>query len=149
MKYYSYLLLINIFILFANCSTTKESANNFAKDSDAIIASMNQSALDWNAGKLDAFMSLYDTASTFMMPNGPVGISGMKDNYQKSFFDGSTPKQNLRYEELVVRPLGNNYALLTGKFILYGNELKERTGRYSLVFVKRKEGWKILHDHSG
>ena len=148
MKISSLIFIIAVFQLFTNCSATKESAADITKDREAIIASMNQSALDWNAGKLDAFMSLYDTAATFMMANGPVGITGMKDNYQKGFFNGDKPKQNLRYEELVVRPLGNNYALLTGKFILYGNDLKDRTGRYSLVFVRRKEGWKILHDHS-
>jgi len=114
----------------------------------SIIELMNQSARDWNAGNLDAFMALYDTASTFMLPGGPVGITGMKENYQKSFFNGNMPKQNLRFEEMVLRPLGNDYALLTGKFVLYGNDLQDRMGRYSLVFVKRKNGWKILHDHS-
>ena len=148
MKISNLIFIIAVFQLFTSCSATKESATDITKDREAIIASMNQSALDWNAGKLDAFMSLYDTASTFMMANGPVGITGMKDNYQKGFFNGDKPKQNLRYEELVVRSLGSNYALLTGKFILYGNDLKDRTGRYSLVFVRRKEGWKILHDHS-
>jgi ketosteroid isomerase-like protein len=93
-------------------------------------------------------MSLYDSNATFMMSTGPVGIAGMKENYQKGFFNGKMPKQNLRYEEMVVRPLGKDYALLTGKFVLYGNNLKERSGRYSLVFVKRKSGWRILHDHS-
>src|SRR6187551_1318839 len=125
MKISGLIFIIAVSQLFNNCTATKESANDFTKDQQAIIASMNQSALDWNAGKLDAFMSLYDTASTFMMLNGPVGITGMKDNYQKGFFNGDKPKQNLRYEELIVRPLGNNYALLTGKFILYGNDLKD------------------------
>ena len=135
---------IILFIVGA-CSTTKEAGET----QRSIIDLMNQSAKDWNEGNLDAFMALYDTASTFMLPNGPVGISGMKENYQKSFFNGKMPRQNLRYEEMVVRPLGKHYALLTGKFVLYGNNLKERNGRYSLVFVQRKNGWKILHDHSG
>lgn len=137
------LVLLTTIIAFA-CTGNKE----INKTQPSIIELMNQSAKDWNEGNLDAFMALYDTASTFMLPNGPVGISGMKENYQKSFFNGKMPKQNLRYEEMVVRPLGKNYALLTGKFVLFGNDLKERSGRYSLVFVQRKEGWKILHDHS-
>ncbi len=138
-----YLLLIISFIAIS-CSNNKE----ITKVPTSIIDLMNHSAKDWNEGNLDAFMALYDTASTFMLPNGPVGIAGMKENYQKSFFNGKMPKQNLRYEEMVVRPLGKDYALLTGKFVLFGNELKEKSGRYSLVFVHRKNGWKILHDHS-
>ena len=139
-----YLLLIICFTAIA-CSNSKK----INKAPTAIIDLSNRSAKDWNEGNLDAFMALYDTASTFMLPNGPVGIAGMKENYQKSFFNGKMPKQNLRYEEMIVRPLGKDYALLTGKFVLYGNDLKEKTGRYSLVFVQRKNGWKILHDHSG
>ena len=134
-------------IVLLSCTALKLNTSNNA--SSEIIASMNKEAGDWNRGDLDAFMSLYDTEATFMLPTGPIsGISTMKESYQKNFFNGQMPKQNLRYEEMVVRPLGENYALLTGKFVLFGNNIKERSGRYSLVFVHRKSGWKILHDHS-
>jgi len=138
-----YLILVGSFI-----AISWSNGRQISKNAKSIIDLMNQSAKDWNEGNLDAFMALYDTASTFMLPNGPVGIAGMKENYQKGFFNGKMPKQNLRYEEMVVRPLGKDYALLTGKFVLYGNDLKEKTGRYSLIFVQRENGWKILHDHS-
>ena len=58
------------------------------------------------------------------------------------------PKQNLKYSDMKVRMLGNDYALLTGGFTLYGNNLPERSGRYSLVLQHTAKGWKILHDHS-
>lgn len=137
-------LLFTIAFFICSCSSTK----NVSSTQNEIVLAMNKSAEDWNKGDLDAFLSLYDSTATFMLPNGPVGISGMKENYQKGFFNGNMPKQNLRFEEMVVRPLGKNYALLTGKFVLYGNNLKERSGRYSLVFIHRKHGWRILHDHS-
>jgi ketosteroid isomerase-like protein len=50
---------------------------------------------------------------------------------------------------MIVKPLGPNYALLLGKFVLYGNNLKEVSGRYSVVFIRTATGWKMLHDHSG
>ena len=128
------LILIVSFTAISWCD-----GNQIRNSAPSIIDLMNQSAKDWNEDNLDAFMALYDTASTFMLPNGPVGITGMKENYQKSFFNGKMPKQNLRYEEMIVRPLGKDYALLTGKFVLYGNDLKEKTGRYSLVFVQSKK----------
>ncbi len=84
-----------------------------------------------------------------MMPGGPVGLDSIKSLYQKKYFKGNMPKQNLRYTDMSVRLLGDNYALLTGGFTLYGNNLPERSGRYSLVMVLTKNGWKILHDHSG
>lgn len=141
-----YLLLLLFPVLLLSCaSVKKESQTKITSD---IVTLMNQSSQDWNAGNLDAFMSLYDTASTFMTSKGPIGLQGMRENYQKGFFNGDKPKQNLRYEDLVVRPLGNDHALLTGKFVLFGNNLPEKRGIYTLVFVRRGNTWKMLHDHS-
>lgn len=109
---------------------------------------MQQSATDWNNANLDGFMALYDTAATFMFSTGPVGLDKMRANYERGFFKGGKPIQQLRFEDLEVRMLGTDHALLTGKFILWGNNLPDRKGIYSLVFVKRNGGWKILHDHS-
>jgi len=115
----------------------------------AIIVAMNNSAKDWNAGNLEDFMKMYTDSSTMMYPTGPVGLSSIRDLYEKKYFNGKMPKQNLSYSEMKVTMLGENYALLTGKFTLSGNNLPERSGVYSLVMVLTKDGWKILHDHSG
>jgi hypothetical protein len=84
-----------------------------------------------------------------MMAKGPVGIDSIRTLYVRKYFNGNMPKQNLRYSDMRVRFLGSDYVLLTGAFTLYGNNLPERSGRYSLVLVHTKKGWKILHDHSG
>ncbi len=83
-----------------------------------------------------------------MMKTGPVGVTATRQNYETKYFNDSSQTQDLRFSELVVKPLGNNYALLTGKFTLYGKGFPELTGRYSLVFGRTIHGWKILHDHS-
>jgi ketosteroid isomerase-like protein len=115
----------------------------------AIIAAMNNSAQEWNKGDLEDFMKMYTDSSTMMYPTGPVGLSSIRELYEKKYFNGKMPKQNLSYSEMKVTMLGENYALLTGKFTLSGNNLPERSGVYSLVMVLTKNGWKILHDHSG
>ena len=115
----------------------------------AIIAAMKNSENDWNKGDLDNFMKMYIASSTMMMPTGPAGLNTIGELYEKKYFNGKMPKQNLYYDELKVTLLGENYALLTGKFTLSGNNLPERSGRYSLVMIYTKDGWKILHDHSG
>jgi len=136
--------LLTLCILFATIAAKAQS--DPAKE---MIDAMNASANEWNQGHLDTFISLYEESATMMYPNGPVGMDGIKTLYQKSYFkpDGM-PKQNLRYSDLKVRMLGTDYALLTGAFTLYGNNLPERSGRYSLVMHHTANGWKILHDHS-
>ena len=142
----SFILLICFFVALIKVQAQKKSDNYPA--AKEIIGAMNNSAKEWNEGKLDSFIELYDPTATMMMPTGPVGMSGIKDLYQKKYFKGKMPKQNLRYSDMKVRLLGRSYALLTGAFTLYGNNLPERSGRYSLVMIHAKNGWKILHDHS-
>ena len=113
-----------------------------------IITAMKNSENDWNKGDLDSFMKMYTDESTMMMPTGLAGINTIKELYEKKYFNGKMPKQSLHYDDLKVTLLGEKYALLTGKFTLSGNNLPERSGRYSLVMILTKDGWKILHDHS-
>jgi ketosteroid isomerase-like protein len=136
------LVFIFTFTLYAGAQ------NSVASNETAIITAMKDSENDWNKGDLNNFMKMYIETSTMMMPTGPVGLSAIRDLYQNHYFNGKTPKQHLYYDELKVTLLGENYALLTGKFTLSGNNLPERSGRYSLVMIHTKEGWKILHDHS-
>jgi len=56
-------LLLIISLAAISCSNNK----NINKTQLSITELMTQSAKDWNEGNLDAFMALYDTASTFMM----------------------------------------------------------------------------------
>ena len=144
LKRYAFLtfLLLSVFAM-------QGKAQNMLSKEAAIIAAMNNSANDWNKGDLDSFMKMYTESSTMMMPTGPVGKSAIRELYEKKYFNGKMPKQNLFYDEMKVTLLGENYALLTGKFTLSGNNLPERSGRYSLVMIYTKDGWKILHDHSG
>jgi ketosteroid isomerase-like protein len=136
------LLFFSIFALPAGAQ------NRSGSKERAIVTAMKNSENDWNKGDLNGFMRMYIGTSTMMLPTGPAGIGAIRDLYQRKYFNGKMPKQHLYYDEMKVTLLGENYALLTGKFTLSGNKLPERSGRYSLVMIQTKEGWKILHDHS-
>lgn len=142
---------LSVLILFISVFITKANAQSNTIDRSretAIITAIKNSENDWNKGDLNSFMKMYTDESTMMMPTGPAGISTINDLYEKKYFNGKMPKQNLHYDDLKVTLLGEKYALLTGKFTLSGNNLPERSGRYSLVMILTKDGWKILHDHS-
>ena len=114
-----------------------------------IIASMNDATMKWNAGDLDGYMALYDPAASMMTSGGRVGIDSIRRIYVVHYFQGGHPKQQLAYDTYQLTMLGKDYALLTGRFILKANDkLPERHGSFSLTMVRRKEGWRILHDHS-
>ena len=140
------LLLPTIFLVFAGGKGYAQSA---AAEKE-IIASMNDATANWNKGDLDAYMALYDPSATMMLSSGRVGLDSIRGMYVKYYFKDGRPKQELLYDTYQLTLLGNDYALLTGRFVLKANDkLPERHGTFSLTMVRRKNGWKILHDHSG
>ena len=115
-----------------------------------IITAMDNAALAWNKGDLDGYNALYDPAATMMMKGGRVGLDSIRKIYVKYYFDGNRPKQELYYSNYELTMLGNDYALLTGEFILKANgKLTEKKGIFSLIFVHKNKLWLLLHDHSG
>ena len=116
----------------------------------SIFSSMDGAAKKWNTGDLNGYMALYDRSATMMMPGGRVGLDSIRGLYVRYYFENGKPRQQLSYDSYQLTMLGKDFALLTGRFILTATEhLEQRSGTFSLVFVRRKEGWKILHDHSG
>lgn len=109
---------------------------------------MDSAANDWNRGDLDAFMAPYHAEGTFMAQRGPIGMAGLRASYDKSFFTAGKPNQQLRYEQLNIVPLGGDAAMMTGRFVLSGGSLAERSGWFTLVWVRTAQGWKIAHDHT-
>ena len=134
----------------AAAQSTTQAATAQSPAEKEIIAAMNDATVKWNKGDLDAYMALYDASATMMLSSGRVGLDSIRGMYVKYYFPGGHPKQELAYDTYQLTMLGKDYALLTGRFILKANEkYPERKGTFSLTMVHRKDGWKILHDHSG
>ena len=53
----------------------------------------------------------------------------------------------LQFEELVIEKLGDNHALVRGRFRLSLKDAKP-TGLFTLILRKNREGWRIIHDHT-
>lgn len=140
------LLFPTILLLFAAGSVR---AQTTAAEKE-IIAAMNDATVKWNKGDLDGYIALYDPSATMMFASGRVGLDSIRGMYVKYYFVGGHPKQELSYDTYQLTMLGKGYALLTGRFVLKATDkLPERHGTFSLTMVRRKDGWKILHDHSG
>jgi ketosteroid isomerase-like protein len=117
-------------------------------DAAAIVRTLMASADDWNRGDLDRFIAPYAAESTFMTPAGPVGRAAMIQRYREKYFAGGRPQQTLRFDDVEVRILGSDHALMTGRYLLAGGGLPDRSGRFTLIWVRQADGWRILHDHT-
>lgn len=118
--------------------------------SSQLIKLMDEAAVSWTKGDLDAYMALYSPKATMMMTEGRAGLKSIRELYEKYYFEGGKVKQPLSYANYEVTMLGKDHALLTGVFILKATDkLKERKGTFTVIFIREKNEWKILHDHSG
>lgn len=128
----------------AFAQTTKMS-----KDEQQLRALLNGTAEGWNKGVLEQYLSVYTPDATEMRSTGPAGgVEKIEETMKNGFWKTGRPIQNLRYENVVVRMLGKEGALVTGQYILSGADRPDRTGWFTSVWKKTKDGWKMIHDHS-
>ena len=120
-----------------------------AADAAAIRAELDSTAAGWNRGDLSRYLAAYVDTATTMGSTGPVrGVAGIEGQMKAGFWKNGRPTQVLHYEHVEVRPLGANYALTTGQFVLTGANLPNRTGWFTTVWVKVQGKWRMMHDHS-
>ena len=121
-----------------------------------IRSMLRTSARAWNAGDLEGFLDDYatDPGLTFVSGSGMVrGLERVRERYLQTYWAPGTSRDSLRFEELRVRPLGEEHALAHGRYVLYrpraaGADSVGGTGRFTLVLQHREGRWRIVHDHS-
>ena len=149
------LRLSAIGLLFtAACSSSAASQRPapavWADDEAQIRAALQGSADAWNRADLKGHLAIYVDDATFMTQNGPrPGVAQTEQAFLKAFWRDGRPRQQLRFEHAVVRALGADAALMTGRFILSGGGEPEQSGWFSLVWRRTPQGWKVVHDHTG
>jgi len=113
-----------------------------------LVAMLNATAVNWNEGDLEGFIAPYDDSATYMTKDGPIHRSDMRRHYETKYFTAGAKRRTLHFEQLAVRPLGDRYALMTGRYVLEGAAAPPQTGWFTLVWGETPAGWRVLHDHS-
>ena len=138
-----------IFLSIIICAVGAAGVFGQSKDEKAIRATLQMTADGWNKGELGIYLSAYTKEATEMRSTGPAGgVEAIEETMKNGFWKTGKPLQMLRFENVVVRMLGKKNALVTGQYILSGNGMPDRTGWYTTVWTKTKDGWRMIHDHS-
>lgn len=107
-------------------------------------------AAAWNKGDLKEFMKGYhesDDLTFFSGNNKTKGWKATLERYQKKYQGEGKEMGKLTFSELSIDLLGNDHALVTGRFRL---QLKSEnpTGIFTLIMRRTPNGWRIIHDHT-
>ena len=115
----------------------------------AIAAAMGDSAAGWNAGDLARFTAIYAPDAVYVAGDKVVrGKPAIVERYVKSFVDGRNTRGRLTFQPLAWRPLSAVHVLHVARWTLSQPTGAAQTGLTTLLFERRKDGWKIIADHS-
>ncbi|KQM64836.1 hypothetical protein ASE75_07015 [Sphingomonas sp. Leaf17] len=114
-----------------------------------VMAAMTASAAGWNAGDLDRFVAIYAPDAGFVTKDGVLnGRPAIADRYRPSFTKGGNVRGTLRFQAVAYRTISATHRLLFARWTLTPAAGTPQTGLTTLVFERRREGWKIIADHS-
>jgi ketosteroid isomerase-like protein len=113
---------------------------------------MRSSEAAWNRGDLESFVIDYDDSpeTTFIGRTVTRGSrKAILDRYRRGY-PTRAAMGTLTYSEMVIRMVSPELAIMTGRFELKRaqNAGGDSTGRFTLIWKRTPEGWKIIHDHS-
>ncbi|MEM9821116.1 MAG: DUF4440 domain-containing protein [Bacteroidota bacterium] len=116
---------------------------------DDVKSVLQQQAIDWNNGNIDAFMSSYWKSDQLQF----IGASGVTygwqntlEGYKKRYPDRQTMGQ-LHFDIINVDQHSPNIISLVGKFSLK-RAMGDLTGHFLLLFKKIEGQWLIIADHT-
>ena len=143
MKLISLVFILTLAIVSSARGQTKNDA------AGRIKAELDSTAAGWNAGNLNQYLAAYVPEATEMTNEGPKGgVEEIEKTMKAGFWKSGRPVQTLRYENVVVRMLGKNNALVTGQYVLTGGGRPDRKGWFTTVWTKVGKNWRMIHDHS-
>ncbi len=115
-----------------------------------IRAALNQQQKSWNEGDIPGFMEYYwnNDSLQFVSKNGiTYGHRSVLENYQKSY-PNKERMGTLTFDVIQIINGDNNSATVVGSWNLsYANE-DSVGGYFSLLWKRKKQGWRIVLDHT-
>jgi uncharacterized protein (TIGR02246 family) len=120
-----------------------------SKDIAEIRAVMLAQVTAWNRGDIDGFMNGYARSGTTEFISGDKltrGWQTVRDRYKKKY-DSREKMGTLTFSEMKIRQLSGDAALVIGRWRLVRPGDKPH-GRFTLLFRRTSDGWRIVHDHT-
>ena len=136
--------LANLVPLFASISVS--AAVNATNEIQNLLHAQQEA---WNRGDTDAFMNGYWRSEETVFVSGDEVTRGWQkvlDRYKTKYSDRAK-MGTLTFSNLEITSLSNDSAVALGVWKLKrAND--EPHGRFTLIFRRFPEGWKVVHDHT-
>ena len=135
----------NILMVALVCADSEQPPNSVAEIQSVLSAQQD----GWNRGDIDAFMHGYaQSASTVFISGDEVtrGWETVRDRSRVKYSDRAKMGA-LSFSDIEVTMLSPDAAVVLGRWRL-NRASDEPHGRFTLIFKRLPEGWRIVHDHT-
>lgn len=115
----------------------------------AVRAVLDEQAAAWNRGDIDGFMAGYARSNETTFISGETITRGWQtvlDRYKKNY-NSRDKMGTLAFTELEVKPVSDDAAIALGHWQLTRANDSPK-GRFTLIFRRTADGWRITHDHT-
>jgi len=124
------------------------------KENDANIAKVRvvieEQAAAWNRGDIEGFMKGYEQVEGITFVSGDQITRGWQtvlERYRKNY-DSREKMGTLAFTELEFKPISPFYITALGRYQLTRSNGETPHGRFTLIFRRTAQGWRIVHDHT-
>jgi beta-aspartyl-peptidase (threonine type) len=117
---------------------------------DAIRRVLTDQAAAWNKGDLAGFMTGYwksDDLTFFSGKDKTRGWEATIERYRKRYQAEGKEMGQLTFSDLAIETLGPDSGWVRGRWQLVTTK-ETFGGLFTLIFKKKPEGWRIVHDHT-
>lgn len=141
--------LLTLIILLTGCQSESQSSKNEKETEQKLLSLMDRQQEAWNRGDIDAFMEGYLQSDSLRFASGDnvrYGWETLRNRYKNAYPD-TQAMGTLEFSERDIDVLNARHALLFGRWQLFRSR-DTLSGRYTLLFRKTGDDWRIVHDHT-
>jgi len=143
------ILLVAIILLSAPARISAKPNRREARTIAAIQAVLDAQRDAWNRGDVAGYMAGYLRSEDTVLVSGDNVTRGWQtvlDRYQKNY-NSREKMGTLTFSDIETTLIGPDAAIVLGRWHLQ-RAGDEPHGRFTLIFRRTKEGWRIIHDHT-
>lgn len=135
-------------IIILSIAASAQSDRQKLKIESDIRTLMNEQVAAWNSGDIEGFMGGYWNSDklVFVSNNITRGWQPTLDRYKKGY-DTRAKMGTLSFSDLEITVLSKDAAVVLGSWELKRHNDNPK-GKFTLIFRKFKDGWRIVHDHT-
>ena len=140
------LILVPLLVAAQNSATANKRESRSVA---AIRAVLEAQAAAWNRGDIEGYMDGYARSDDTVFLSGDDITRGWQtvlERYKKGY-DSREKMGVLTFSELGFSSLGSDTTTVVGRWHLKRAK-DEPHGRFTLIFKRTKQGWRIIHDHT-